>query len=173
MLFLLLVQLVDGFQHLPDLVGFGHTLTVLNVHAWVPDPRRFVYPVTCPHLPGFSEIMLTHLTQIREFDVGVVVPNTLNKLVYSVHASIVSIVVSFVKTLLLSVCFHLCGDPVPQWCGLGGAGRGDFKVWGCAEFPVRYWCMFDAPVVIVSGRRNQKGKNSMSKETKKHLRSAR
>jgi len=65
---LLLQQLVNGLQHLPDLVGFGFALIILQIHARIAWPGSAVHTVTRASLAWFTKIRITNSAQVGEPD---------------------------------------------------------------------------------------------------------
>src|SRR5690606_26150082 len=63
-------HLVDRCQYLPDLVRLGLAAAVLDVHPRVSAPRHPVHAVRTAPLARFSEVVITHLDQVAEPDIG-------------------------------------------------------------------------------------------------------
>lgn len=64
-----LSQLLDGLQHLFDLVCLSLALVILNIYPRIPWPWRFINPMTGALMPGRPEIPCTDLAQIQEPDI--------------------------------------------------------------------------------------------------------
>jgi hypothetical protein len=63
---MLVLQSIDGFQHLPYLIYFCFTLIILNIHTRIALPGRLINPMTAAALPWFTKVMIANLAQVIE-----------------------------------------------------------------------------------------------------------
>src|SRR5690554_885351 len=55
------LQPLNGGEHLPHLIGFGFTFSILNIYTWVTLPGCFVNTMAGARLASLSKIGIEHL----------------------------------------------------------------------------------------------------------------
>jgi len=62
------LQAFNGFQHLLDLIGFGHPLVILDIDSWISLPRCLVDAMAAASLSGLAKEEITNLAELAETD---------------------------------------------------------------------------------------------------------
>jgi hypothetical protein len=86
---------------LPDLVGLGFALVVLNIHPWISWPRRLVDGMAAATLPGFAKKGLAHALQVGKANVSGFGTHLLKDFFSGTHYQMVSIVIPSVNYLMI------------------------------------------------------------------------
>ncbi len=62
-------QSFDGLEHLPYLVGFGHSFPALYVYSWITLPRHLIHSVAGAPLTRLAEIVIAYVAQIAKTNI--------------------------------------------------------------------------------------------------------
>jgi hypothetical protein len=62
------LQAFNGFQHLLDLICFGHPLVILDIDPWISRPGGLLDAMATAALSGLAKEEITDLAEIGETD---------------------------------------------------------------------------------------------------------
>jgi len=80
-----MLQPLDCFEHLFDLISFSHAFAVLDVHARVALPGHPIDAMTGSTLSRFPEIVIAHPAQIRKTHALRIASHPSQKIVHASH----------------------------------------------------------------------------------------